>query len=42
MRVQGPAPATNPFILTNPSGTDLRREARFSFGTARLILSYRF
>lgn len=42
VRVQGPAPATNPFILTNPSGTDLRRTDAFSFGAARLVLSYRF
>ncbi len=42
VRVQGPAPATNPFILSNASGTDLRRSAPFSFSAARLVVSYRF
>jgi opacity protein-like surface antigen len=42
VRVQGPAPATNPFILTNPSGTDFRRDNGFKFTTARLTASYRF
>jgi outer membrane immunogenic protein len=42
VRVQGPAPATNPFVLTNASGTDLRRTERFSFSTARLVVGYRF
>ena len=42
VRSQGPAPATNPFILVNPAGTDLRREDRFEFETLRVGLSYRF
>ncbi|NOT25754.1 MAG: porin family protein [Acidobacteria bacterium] len=42
VRSQGPAPATNPFILVNASGTDLRRTDRFEFQTARAGLSYRF
>jgi outer membrane immunogenic protein len=42
VRVQGPAPATNPFILSNPSGTDFRRQDPFKFSTVRLTASYRF
>ena len=42
VRSQGPAPATNPFILVNAAGTDLRREDRFEFETLRAGLSYRF
>ena len=42
VRVQGPAPATNPFILTNAAGTDLRRSEQFDFHTARLTAAYRF
>ena len=42
VRSQGPAPATNPFILVNAAGTDLRREDRFEFETIRVGLSYRF
>jgi opacity protein-like surface antigen len=42
VRVQGPAPATNPFILTNPAGTDLRRSDQFDFRTLRFTASYRF
>ena len=42
VRSQGPAPATNPFILVNAAGTDLRREDRFQFETLRVGLSYRF
>ena len=42
VRSQGPAPATNPFILVNAAGTDLRREDRFEFETLRVGLSYRF
>jgi outer membrane immunogenic protein len=42
VRVQGPAPATNPFILTNQAGTDLRRADAFKFSTVRLTASYRF
>ena len=42
VRVQGPAPATNPFLLANPSGTDFRRQEGFKFTTARATVSYRF
>jgi outer membrane immunogenic protein len=42
VRVQGPAPATNPFILTNPAGTDLRRADQFEFYSVRLTAGYRF
>ena len=42
VRVQGPAPATNPFILTNPSGTDLRRTDQFDLHTLRFMTGYRF
>jgi outer membrane immunogenic protein len=42
VRSQGPAPATNPFILVNGAGTDLRRGDRFAFQAVRAGLSYRF
>lgn len=43
VRAQGPAPATNPFILTNTSGTDFRRsEDRFDMHSVRATLAYRF
>lgn len=42
VRSRGPAPATNPFILTNASGTDLRRSDEFEFQTVRFTASYRF
>lgn len=42
VRSQGPAPATNPFILTNPAGTDLRRSDDFDFQAVRFTASYRF
>lgn len=42
VRSQGPAPATNPFLLTNPSGTDLRRSDEFEFQAVRFTASYRF
>lgn len=42
VRAQGPAPATNPFILVNPAGTDLQRTDRFEFQTIRVGLNYRF
>ncbi len=42
IRARGPAPATNPFILTNPGGTDFRRSEAFEFQTVRVGLSYRF
>ena len=42
VRLQGPAPATNPFILGNPSGSDLRRDDAFEFASLRFVLGYRF
>ena len=43
VRATGPAPATNPFILGNPSGTDFRRSSdEFEFGTLRAKASLRF
>lgn len=43
VRTQGPAPATNPFILTNASGTDLRRsDDKFAFHAIRVTAAYRF
>lgn len=43
VRAQGPAPATNAFIRTNPSGTDFRRsDGRFDMHAVALTASYRF
>lgn len=42
VRSQGPAPATNPFILGNPAGTDLRRADRFEFGSIRFAIGVHF
>jgi outer membrane immunogenic protein len=43
VRVQGPAPATNPFILTNAAGTDMRRLGdEVEVHSVRLTASYRF
>lgn len=43
VRAAGPAPATNPFILTNTSGTDFARsEDDFDYGSLRVTLTYRF
>lgn len=43
VRVQGPAPATNPFILTNANGTDMRRmNTDLEVHSVRLTASYRF
>lgn len=43
VRSAGPAPATNPFILDNPDGTDFRRSDRyFDLGALRLTAAYRF
>ncbi len=43
VRAQGPAPATNPFILGNPSGTDFRRsDEDFETSSLRVTVSYRF
>ena len=43
VRAQGPAPATNPFILANPAGTDFRRsDSDLDFDSIRLTATYRF
>lgn len=43
VRSAGPAPATNPFILVNPAGTDFRRSDRdFDLDSVRLTATYRF
>lgn len=42
VRSQGPAPATNAFILVNPAGTDFQRTGKFEFQSARVGLNYRF
>jgi outer membrane immunogenic protein len=42
IRSQGPAPATNAFILVNAAGTELQRTDRFDIQAARVSLSYRF
>lgn len=42
VRSQGPAPATNPFILVNAAGTDLRPDRRFDVHSLRVGLGYRF
>jgi outer membrane immunogenic protein len=42
VRAQGPAPATNAFILVNPSGTDFRRSDDFKFKHLRLTAALRF
>lgn len=42
VRSQGPAPATNPFILVNGSGTDLQPEERLTFQGVRVGLNVRF
>lgn len=43
VRVQGPAAATNPFLLVNASGTDLRRgRDKFDSQSVRLTAAYRF
>lgn len=42
VRSQGPAPATNAFILVNAAGTDLQRSARFQFHAARAGVNIRF
>lgn len=40
---QGTAPATNPFILTNPAGTDFKRsDEDFDVGSLRLTATFRF
>lgn len=42
VRSQGPAPATNPFILVNASGTDLRRTGSLGLHAVRAGLNVRF
>lgn len=44
VRAQGPAPATNPFLIVNPAGTDfIRSDADdFDLDSWRLTASYRF
>jgi outer membrane immunogenic protein len=43
VRVAGPAPATNPFIRTNPNGTDFARSGdRFNSHSAHVTASFRF
>jgi len=43
VRAQGPVAATNPFILTNAGGTDMRRtQDDFEIHSVRLTASYRF
>jgi outer membrane immunogenic protein len=42
VRSQGPAPATNAFILVNPSGTNFQRTDRFEFQSVRVGLNVRF
>jgi hypothetical protein len=37
-----PAPATNPFILVNASGTDLQPTRRFDVDGVRVSFGYRF
>ena len=43
VRALGPAPATNPFILRNSSGTDFARSGdRFNWHSAHVTASFRF
>ena len=42
VRSQGPAPATNAFILVNSAGTDFRRTEKSEFQAARVAIGYRF
>lgn len=43
VRAQGPVPATNPFVLVNPDGTDFRRgDEDFDLDSLRLTATYRF
>ena len=42
VRAQGPAPATNPFLLGNANGSDLRRADSLDFGAVRFVMGYRF
>ncbi|VXA93353.1 conserved exported hypothetical protein [Luteimonas sp. 9C] len=39
----GTAPATNPFLIVNPAGTDMRRSDKdFDYGAARATVNWRF
>ena len=39
----GTAPATNPFLIVTPTGTDMRRsDKRFDYGAARATVNWRF
>ena len=42
VRAQGPAPATNAFILANAAGTGFQRADRFEFGALRVTAGLRF
>jgi len=42
VRAQGPAPATNPFILGNAAGSDLRRADALDMSALRVTFGYRF
>lgn len=42
VRSQGPAPATNAFILVNAAGTDMQRSSGFEFQAIRVGLNFRF
>lgn len=43
VRAQGPAPATNPFILTNAAGTDFRRsDDEIKLDSFRITANWRF
>jgi outer membrane immunogenic protein len=42
VRAQGPVPATNPFILTNANGTDMRRADDLKWHSVRGVLGIRF
>jgi len=43
VRSQGPAAATNPFLLVNPAGTDFRRgEDELKYHSLRVTAAYRF
>lgn len=43
VRAAGPAPMTNPFIRTNPAGTDFRRsDEELDLDSVRLTVGYRF
>lgn len=43
VRSQGPVAATNPFVIVNPAGTDLRRsDDEFKFHSLRVTAAYRF